>query len=124
MNLAGRYGDGVITGASAALRPELRAAFAAGASLAGRDPAALPVLAELFVVVGNGAPPPAAATAIADTWVVSTDPEEHAAAIRTLLEAGVSEVYINAAQSDQRLALDFYGREVLPRVRGELAAVR
>lgn len=121
MALAGRYGDGVITGAGAALRPELRAAFAAGARAAGRDPADLPILAELFVVVGDGAPPPAADAASPGAWVVSADPEEHAAAIRALLDAGVGEVYVNAAQPDQRRAIDFYSREVLPRVRGELA---
>jgi G6PDH family F420-dependent oxidoreductase len=118
MRLAGRHGDGLITGAGAALRPELRSAFAEGAREAGKDPADMPVLAELFVVVGRGAPQPPAATALSGQWVISVDPEEHADAIRRLFAAGVSEVYINAAQPDQRRALEFYGREVLPRVRG------
>ncbi len=118
MRLAGRHGDGLITGAGAALRPELRAAFAEGAHEVGKDPGAMPVLAELFVVVGQGAAQPPSATALTGPWVISVDPEVHAEAIRRLLDAGVSEVYINAAQPDQRRALEFYGREVLPRVRG------
>ncbi|HMQ32114.1 MAG TPA: LLM class flavin-dependent oxidoreductase [Chloroflexaceae bacterium] len=118
MRLAGRHGDGLITGAGAALRPDLRAAFAAGAREVGKDPGDMPILAELFVVVGEGAPPPTT-DALAGPWVVSADPEAHAAAIRALLDAGVSEVYINAAQPDQARALAFYAGEVLPRVRGQ-----
>lgn len=114
--LAGLHGDGLIAGAGAVLGPELRAAFAEGARAAGRDPAA-PILAELFVVVGRRPPLASAETPLTGPWVISSDPEQHAAAIRALLEAGVHEVYINAAQPDQRRALEFYGREVLPRVR-------
>ncbi len=123
MRLAGRHGDGLITGAGAALCPERRAAFAQGAREVGKDPASMPILAELFVVVGEGAPPPAA-DALTGPWVVSADPEAHAAAIRALLDAGVSEVYINAAQPDQARALAFYGAEVLPRVRGQRERAR
>lgn len=124
MRLAGRHGDGLITGAGAALRPELRAAFAAGAREVGKDPAAMPILAELFVVVGRGAAMHAADTAHTGPWVVSADPEVHVDAIQALFAAGVHEVYINAAQPDQRRALEFYGREVLPRVRGLQARAR
>lgn len=122
--LAGLYGDGMITGAGAALRPELRAAFAEGAGAAGHDPGALPILAELFVVVGRRPPLASAETPVTGPWVISPDPDEHAAAIRALLDAGVSEVYVNAAQPDQRRALEFYGREVLPRARAQRERAR
>lgn len=51
--LAGRHGDGWITGAADLAKPELRAAFRRGAEAAGKDPATLPILAESFVVVGG-----------------------------------------------------------------------
>lgn len=53
MGLAGTYGDGLITDAESALLPEMRQAFEAGATAAGRDPQALPIHAELFVYVGT-----------------------------------------------------------------------
>lgn len=116
MELAGRHGDGLITGAGAALQPELRAAFEAGARSVNKDLATMPILAELFVVVGPGrATPPGAPDG---PWVVSPDPDSHAEAIWGLLDAGVSEVYIHAAQPEQSRAIAFYGAEVLPRVRG------
>ncbi|NTU82340.1 MAG: TIGR03557 family F420-dependent LLM class oxidoreductase [Chloroflexales bacterium] len=118
MRLAGRHGDGLITTASSAVRPELRAAFALGAREYGKDPARMPVLAELFVVVGSGAAKNVDVSAATSPWVVSTDPEAHAEAIRSLLDAGVGEIYIHAAQPDQRRAIEFYGREVLPRING------
>jgi TAT-translocated FGD2 family F420-dependent dehydrogenase len=55
MRLAGHYGDGLITDGERALKPELRAAFEAGARAAGKDPATLPILAEQWVVVGDKA---------------------------------------------------------------------
>jgi G6PDH family F420-dependent oxidoreductase len=118
MRLAGRHGDGLITGAAAALCPERRAAFAAGAREVGKDPALMPILAELFVVVGRGAAVTTADSGASSLWVVSTDPEVHAEAIRGLRDAGVREVYIHAAQPDQRRVIEFYGREVLPRLKG------
>ena len=124
MRLAGRHGDGLITGAKAALSPALRAAFELGAREYGKDPAQMPILVELLVVVG----PSTAATTNPPSgispWVVSTDPEVHTAAIQSLFEAGVHEIYIHAAQPDQRRAIAFYGREVLPRLCGMQAQAR
>lgn len=51
--LAGRYGDGWITGSADFLKPSMREAFARGAAAAGKDPDAMPKLVETFVVVGN-----------------------------------------------------------------------
>lgn len=51
-------------------------------------------------------------------WPVSEDPEVHVRAIRKLLAAGVGQVFVHSGQRDQRRVLAFYGREVLPRLRG------
>lgn len=51
--LAGRYGDGWITGAGDFMKKSLRDAFAKGAHAAGKNPATMPKLVEQFVVVGN-----------------------------------------------------------------------
>ena len=51
--LAGRYGDGWITGSADFMKPALREAFARGAAAAGKDPDAMPKLVETFVVVGG-----------------------------------------------------------------------
>ena len=53
MPLAGKIGDGLITDAQRAIKPELRQAFEQGARQAGKNPASMPVLAQLDVVVGN-----------------------------------------------------------------------
>lgn len=51
-------------------------------------------------------------------WTVSTDPAAHVAAIRKLFDSGVSIVNVHSGQPDQQRVLDFYGKEVLPRLRG------
>lgn len=53
--LAGRYGDGLITGSKDAQRRELLEAFRAGARAVGKDPAEMAVVVEHWVVVGNEA---------------------------------------------------------------------
>jgi F420-dependent hydroxymycolic acid dehydrogenase len=50
-------------------------------------------------------------------WTVSTDPDAHVQTIRKLLESGVTIVNIHSGQADQQKVIEFYGREVLPRVR-------
>jgi len=55
-------------------------------------------------------------------WTVSTDPAAHVAAIRKLFDSGASIVNVHSGQPDQRKVLDFYGKEVLPRLRGGGAA--
>jgi TAT-translocated FGD2 family F420-dependent dehydrogenase len=51
MRRAGQYGDGLITDPNT--WKQHKAEFEAGARAAGKDPARMPVLVELFVVVGN-----------------------------------------------------------------------
>lgn len=50
-------------------------------------------------------------------WLVSADPEEHVHSIRQLFDAGITEVYIHSGQADQMRLVNFYGQEVLPRLR-------
>jgi len=51
---------------------------------------------------------------------VSTDPEVHAQSLLELFQAGVTEAHVHSGQHDQMRVIDFYGREVLPRVRRRL----
>jgi TAT-translocated FGD2 family F420-dependent dehydrogenase len=55
-------------------------------------------------------------------WTVSTDPQVHANAIKKLFDSGVSIVNVHSGQVDQQKVIDFYGKEVLPRVRSQAAA--
>jgi F420-dependent hydroxymycolic acid dehydrogenase len=50
-------------------------------------------------------------------WTVSAGPDAHVQTIKKLFDSGVSIVNIHSGQPDQRKVLEFYGREVLPRVR-------
>jgi G6PDH family F420-dependent oxidoreductase len=50
-------------------------------------------------------------------WPVSTDPNVHLKAINELFESGASIVNIHTGQADQKKLIDFYGKEVLPKVR-------
>lgn len=49
-------------------------------------------------------------------WTVSADPEVHAGAIRGLVAGGVTQVFLHAPQHDQARVIEFYGRQVLPRL--------
>jgi TAT-translocated FGD2 family F420-dependent dehydrogenase len=149
MRLAGEHGDGLITSSRMALQPELRRSFEEGARAAGKNPAALPVLVEHLVVVGDQAeaerwarlwrfepraasgyeelPDPreiqrraqseVALDEVYGSWPVGEDPDVHVAAIKQLLDAAVTHVFIHSPQDDQARVIDFYGREVLPRLR-------
>ena len=68
--LAGRYGDGWITGSADFLKKSLRDAFARGAHDAGKNPATMPKLVETFVVVGNKRD----AEQAAELWRFTVDP--------------------------------------------------
>lgn len=155
--LAGRYGDGWITHKKTLDQREMRSAFEEGARADGKDPATLPIALEHYVVYGDEAeaarwaklwrflgdpklvldPSPVDIERTAEQtvpleqvysqWPVSTDPEVHIAAMRKLLEAGASQIYVHSPQGDLRKVIEFYGREVLPVVRqgqGQLAGSR
>jgi len=53
---------------------------------------------------------------IAD-WAVGTDPNIHIRKTQELFDSGVWIVNVHSGQQDQRKVIDFYGKEVLPKVR-------
>ena len=55
-------------------------------------------------------------------WTVSSDPDVHVQAIKKLFDSGVTIVNVHSGQQDQQKVIEFYGREVLPRVRNQAVA--
>jgi TAT-translocated FGD2 family F420-dependent dehydrogenase len=53
-------------------------------------------------------------------WPVSTDPADHIKVVTELFQTGASIVNIHSGQPDQRRVIDFYGREVLPKIANSL----
>jgi F420-dependent hydroxymycolic acid dehydrogenase len=51
-------------------------------------------------------------------WTVSRDPAAHVKAIRKLFDSGVSIVNVHSGQPDQQAVIAFYGKEVVPRLKG------
>jgi F420-dependent hydroxymycolic acid dehydrogenase len=149
MKLAGEHGDGLITDPQT--WKQHKGEWEKGARSAGKDPGAMPVLVEAFVVVGDQSdaqaaaklwnfipkafkgyqniPDPAQIEHRAQTelplpkvfgdWTVSSSPDAHVQTIRKLFDSGVTIVNIHSGQSDQQRVIEFYGREVLPRVRNQ-----
>ncbi|HEX6472025.1 MAG TPA: TIGR03557 family F420-dependent LLM class oxidoreductase [Streptosporangiaceae bacterium] len=54
---------------------------------------------------------------VAESIPCGPDPETHARAVRSYIDAGFDEVYVNQIGPDQQAFFDFYRDEVLPRVR-------
>lgn len=50
-------------------------------------------------------------------WPVSTDPEVHIKKVNELFQSGVTIVNIHAGQMDQKRVIEFYGKEVIPRLK-------
>jgi F420-dependent hydroxymycolic acid dehydrogenase len=50
-------------------------------------------------------------------WPVSTDPEVHVKCLSDLFASGATGVHIHSGQPDQKRVIDFYGKQVLPRMR-------
>ncbi|ORW95392.1 F420-dependent hydroxymycolic acid dehydrogenase [Mycobacterium sp. IEC1808] len=141
--LAGQYGDGWITQAHDLTNPTLLAAFGAGAQASGRDAANLGKRAELFAVVGNNDVAARAATLwrftagavdqpnpveiqraaeanpidkVLANWAVGTDAAAHIGAVQRVLDAGAIP-FLHFPQDDPVAAINFYGGNVLPRLR-------
>jgi F420-dependent hydroxymycolic acid dehydrogenase len=55
-------------------------------------------------------------------WTVSSDPDAHVQTIKKLFDSGATIVNIHSGQADQQKVIEFYGREVLPRVRSRAAS--
>jgi TAT-translocated FGD2 family F420-dependent dehydrogenase len=54
---------------------------------------------------------------VTEGWPVGNDPEVHVKALSDLFNSGATGVHIHSGQRDQRKVIEFYGREVLPRLR-------
>jgi TAT-translocated FGD2 family F420-dependent dehydrogenase len=50
-------------------------------------------------------------------WTVSRDPATHVEAIQKLFDSGVSIVNVHSGQPDQQGVIEFYGKEVVPRLK-------
>src|SRR5579871_991521 len=59
---------------------------------------------------------------VSEGWPVGTDPEVHLKVLNELFDSGATEVHIHAGQRDQKKVIDFYGKEVLPRLRNKTSA--
>jgi F420-dependent hydroxymycolic acid dehydrogenase len=59
---------------------------------------------------------------VSEGWPVGTDPEVHVKVLSDLFESGATGVHIHSGQRDQKKVIDFYGREVLPRLHRLLSA--
>lgn len=53
-------------------------------------------------------------------WPVGTDPDAHVKVISELFDSGATGVHLHAGQRDQKRVIDFYGQEVLPRLKKTL----
>ncbi len=147
MRRAGEHADGLITDPKT--WKQHKGEFENAARGAGKDPSQMPVLVELFVVVGDESdakesaelwrfipkafksyynirdPQTILERATAELplqqvygdWPVSTNPEVHIKAVNELFESGVSIVNIHSGQANQRRVIEFYGREVLPKLK-------
>lgn len=54
---------------------------------------------------------------IAKRWIVSSDPEEHVAAIKTYMDYGFDHLVFHAPGQDQSRFIALYAKEILPRLR-------
>lgn len=54
---------------------------------------------------------------IARRWIVSSDPDEHVAAIKTYMDYGFDHLVFHAPGDDQSRFISLYAREILPRLR-------
>jgi TAT-translocated FGD2 family F420-dependent dehydrogenase len=141
--LAGQYGDGWITQSTSVTDPTLRAAFADGARIAGKDPDTLPTWAEVFAVVGDqqqidraaqrwrftaavsdqpnpvaiqqSAERSASLRDVAARWTTGTDSSTHIRAVQRLLDSGATP-FMHFPQDDPTVAIDFYRAHVLPQL--------
>ena len=147
MQLAGRYGDGLITDPKTWKKHKQLWQDAARA--AGKDPASMPVMIESFVVVGNqedanqaaeywrflpkawhnyfDIESPVTIQQKADAeiplqklladWAVGPDPQIHIDKMKELFDSGVTIINVHSGEPEQKKVIEFYAEKVLPHVR-------
>ncbi len=147
MRRAGQYADGLITDPKT--WKQYKSEFESGAQAAGKDASKMPVLVELFVVVGSENEAKASAELwrfipkafktyynvrdpqeiqkraeaelplekVYGDWPVSADPQVHVKAVTELFQSGVTIVNVHSGQTNQKHVIEFYGKEVLPKVK-------
>ena len=54
---------------------------------------------------------------VVEGWAIGTNPDVHVKIISELYESGATGVHIHSGQHDQARVIEFYGKEVLPRLR-------
>jgi len=59
---------------------------------------------------------------VTEGWPVGVDPDVHVKVLSELFESGATGVHIHSGQQDQNQVIDFYGKEVLPRLRKVISA--
>jgi F420-dependent hydroxymycolic acid dehydrogenase len=147
MHRAGQYADGLVTDPKT--WKQCKSEFESGARAAGKDPKAMPILVEQYVVVGDKKDAEAAAELwrfgpkafetyydirepaeiqrqseaqipleeVYSDWPVSNKPEAHIKKLDELFDSGATIVNIHSGQADQMRVIEFYGSEVLPRLK-------
>ena len=60
---------------------------------------------------------------VAKRWIVSSDPDEHVAAIKTYIDYGFDHLVFHAPGQDQSRFIALYAREILPRLRALVPAM-
>lgn len=54
---------------------------------------------------------------VTEGWPIGTDPDVHVRVLSELFDSGATGVHIHSGQHGQKRVIDFYGKEVLPRLR-------
>lgn len=54
---------------------------------------------------------------VTEGWPVGTDPNLHVKVLTDLFDSGATGVHIHSGQRDQKRVIEFYGKEVLPRLK-------
>jgi TAT-translocated FGD2 family F420-dependent dehydrogenase len=147
IQLAGKYGDGLIT--DPRTWKNYKGEWQEAAREAGKNPDEMPVLVEHWIVAGDqneakqqaelwrflpkvfkkyyNNPDPVAIMQQADKevtldqvtaeWIIGIDPTAHIEMICDLWDSGVAIVNVHSPQADLSKVIDFYGRLVLPNLK-------
>jgi F420-dependent hydroxymycolic acid dehydrogenase len=107
MKLAGEHGDGLVTDPKT--WQESKTEWESGARAAGKNPAQIERRAQSELPLSK----------VYGDWTVSRDPTAHIEAINKLFDSGVSIVNVHSGQPDQQKVIEFYGKEVVPRLKAK-----